>query len=338
MARRVYTYPSRRKNPLRKVTVVALIAMVSVVGGIWWYVSSPEETDEVAGEQQMVSAETEITREVRPAAPGEPVERGAGPVPVSIVPSAVSAAKVEESVKAGEKALKQDKPLEAQVQLSAAVQSGASGDQADRIRARLVQLANEVVFSPGRVSGDPRTATYVVKKGDTLRKIAKAFKITDDLIARINNLRNKSMIRQGARLKVLHGPCHAIVYKSDHRMDVYLGDVLIRTYEVGLGEHNSTPTGTWRVKNKLRNPTYFPPRGGKIISADDPENPLGEHWLGLEGVSGEAKDQLRYGIHGTNEPESIGKDSSLGCVRLHNEDVAELFTLLVIKDSTVVVK
>jgi lipoprotein-anchoring transpeptidase ErfK/SrfK len=154
----------------------------------------------------------------------------------------------------------------------------------------------------------------------------------------VNHLRSKSMIREGARLKIPRGPFHAVVRKHTYTMDVFLGDVLARTYKVGLGEHDSTPTGTWRVKNKLSNPTYFPPRGGKVIHADDPKNPLGEHWLGLEGIAGEAKGQLRYGIHGTNEPESVGKNSSLGCIRMHNEDVAELFTMLVVGSSRVVIE
>jgi lipoprotein-anchoring transpeptidase ErfK/SrfK len=222
--------------------------------------------------------------------------------------------------------------------MSAALRAGADGDQAAELRAKLVQLANKVTMSPGRVSGDPRTATYIVKKGDNLRKIAKEFKITDDLIAKMNNLRSKSMIRQGARLKVARGPFQAIVHKRQHALDVFLDDVLVRSYKVGLGEHNSTPTGTWRVKNKLENPTYYPPRGGKIVHAEDPNNPLGEHWIGLEGIAGEAKGQERYGIHGTNEPDSIGKDASLGCVRMHNEDVAELYTLLVIGHSQVTIK
>ena len=55
------------------------------------------------------------------------------------------------------------------------------------------------------------------------------------------------------------------------------------------------------------------------------------------GVSGEAAGQERYGIHGTIEPESVGRNVSMGCIRMYNEDVEQLFSYLVEKDSTVLV-
>ena len=93
----------------------------------------------------------------------------------------------------------------------------------------------------------------------------------------------------------------------------------------------------WVVSTKLVNPTYYPPRGGRIRAADDPENPLGERWIGLRGVAGDALGQQRYGIHGTIEPESIGRSQTLGCIRMHNADVAELFTLVVPGETRVTV-
>jgi hypothetical protein len=67
---------------------------------------------------------------------------------------------------------------------------------------------------------------------------------------------------------------------------------------------------------------------------DDPEYPLGKpgRWIGLEGVFGNALGTHGYGIHGTNEPDSIGKQESLGCVRMLNKDVEELWYLMRIAD------
>ena len=74
------------------------------------------------------------------------------------------------------------------------------------------------------------------------------------------------------------------------------------------------------------------------MAADDPKNPLGERWIGLTGIEGSAVGQERYGIHGTIEPESIGKNTSMGCIRMRNEDVEFLYRCLIEKHSTVTVR
>ena len=179
---------------------------------------------------------------------------------------------------------------------------------------------------------------YIVKPGDSLGKIATTYKVSDDLIARINGIRDKNRIRAGQAIKVIKGPFRAVVNTDDYSLGLYLGNTFVKQFRVGLGQDESTPRGEWEVATKLVNPTYYPPRGGRIVAADDSKNPLGERWIGLHGISGEAVGQLRYGIHGTNEPDSIGKSVSLGCVRMHNEDVEMVFECLVEKHSTVIIQ
>ena len=120
-------------------------------------------------------------------------------------------------------------------------------------------------------------------------------------------------------------------------MYVFLQETFVRQYTVGLGLEDGTPTGEWSVTDKLVNPPYYSPRGEGIIAADDPDNPLGERWIGLRGVSGEAVGQQRYGIHGTHDPSTIGKNESLGCVRMYNEDVEALYDMLVSQHSRVII-
>ena len=126
-------------------------------------------------------------------------------------------------------------------------------------------------------------------------------------------------------------------------MDLYVGapggagSVFITSLPVGLGKDDSTPVGAWKVLNKLKNPTYFSPRGEGIIAAGDPANPLGEYWLGLEGADAGTSDKASYGIHGTIEPDSIGKSESMGCIRLRDEDIKLVYEMLVEKESVVVV-
>ena len=124
-------------------------------------------------------------------------------------------------------------------------------------------------------------------------------------------------------------------------MDLYLQDLYVRSYRIAVGAPDKvTPEGVWKVAEKLPNPTYHPPPTAEvheIIAADDPRNPLGEHWIGLEGVEGDAIGRSGFGIHGTIEPENIGKPVSDGCIRMLNEDVAFVYSLLVTGKSRVTV-
>jgi lipoprotein-anchoring transpeptidase ErfK/SrfK len=93
---------------------------------------------------------------------------------------------------------------------------------------------------------------------------------------------------------------------------------VVRVFPVAVGApHTPTPIGTFTIKNRIPNPAYYRP--GKVIGPG-PSNPLGTRWMGL--------DLKGYGIHGTDEPDSIGYARSHGCIRLRNDDVEELFELL----------
>ena len=212
-------------------------------------------------------------------------------------------------------------------------------------KAMLSEINQTVVFSPKRFADDEFGGTYVVQAGNRLQKIAQNHEITWELLGRVNGLSDPRKMRAGQTLKLVKGPFHAVVDKSDFTLEVYLGglpgdsaSVYVTSFKVGLGADDSTPTGTWIVQGKLKNPAYFSPRGEGVIEADDPANPLGEYWLSLEGIDGHALSKQSYGIHGTIEPDSIGRQASMGCIRMHNEDVGRLFELLVEGKSTVLVQ
>lgn len=97
---------------------------------------------------------------------------------------------------------------------------------------------------------------------------------------------------------------------------------VVKTYAIAVGAAESpSPVGEFRIINRLTEPTYYRP--GTVIPPG-PANPLGTRWIGL--------DLRHYGIHGTNEPHSIGQAASHGCVRMRNGDVEELFEMLRVGD------
>ena len=114
-------------------------------------------------------------------------------------------------------------------------------------------------------------------------------------------------------------PYRLDVRTAAHELDLYEGDELVRTFPVGIGKADTpTPGGTFYLKELLRPP--------------DPDGDYGPFAYGLSGFSttldsfmgGEAV----IGLHGTDDPSSVGRDVSSGCIRMRNEDITELAELL----------
>lgn len=203
----------------------------------------------------------------------------------------------------------------------------AETDKARRIeiKDKLDELNAELVFSR-KPSQD--AFFYIVKPGDSLIKIASEFNTDYKFIMRINE-KHRTNIRVGERLKILKGNVAILVDKSDFTLTLLLNGHFIKQYPIGIGKSDKTPEGVFVVDNKLINPVWYSPDG--IYQFGDTENVLGTRWIGFEDKEG----LYGYGIHGTAEPDSIGKEMSNGCIRLKNEDVEELFDY--VKEKTKVV-
>ena len=237
-------------------------------------------------------------------------------------------------------------PVRARAELTRLIDSAQLGDAERRAAyASVNAVAERIFFSPKIVPGDTVGQSYVVRKGDSLARICSREKLGVDwrFIQRINGLASEKALRPDMRLKLAHGPFHAEVVKSDFVMNVYSGTgpdrVMVLSLPVGLGENDGTPVGSFRVKknSKLVNPEWRNPRTGEKFAANDPKNPIGERWIGLEGTSPETAKFQGYGIHGTIDPMSVGKQMSMGCVRLNDREVEVAYELLG-NDSTVTIR
>lgn len=110
-----------------------------------------------------------------------------------------------------------------------------------------------------------------------------------------------------------------IINKSTNELAFFENGELVKTFPVATGRTEElTPEGRFPIVNKIKNRPYY--TGG--IPGGDPRNPLGDRWLGIHarGTYG-----TTYAIHGNNNPDSIGKYVSAGCVRMHNSDIHWLF-------------
>lgn len=219
--------------------------------------------------------------------------------------------------------------LKARALLNQVLQASDDPEQNIGLRGILSQIADETVFSPEVLADDPLTEEYRITRGDSLLKIARRFRVTPELLSEINRLTDKHTLRPGRRLKIVKGPFSATVVKRTHEMHLYLQGVYLRTCRVALGTDNKTPTGKWKVTTRLKNPSWTDPQTGRRYAPGSDDNPIGKFWIALEGTEGNAVGQTGYGIHGTNDEASIGTDASMGCVRLGDEDIRFVYSLLV---------
>ncbi|MBO9128380.1 peptidoglycan-binding protein [Bacillus sp. 165] len=110
-----------------------------------------------------------------------------------------------------------------------------------------------------------------------------------------------------------------IINKATNQLAYYDGGKLVKVFKVATGRSPSyTPEGRFKIVTKIVNRPYY--KGG--IPGGDPRNPLGNRWLGLNarGTWG-----TTYAIHGNNNPSSIGKYVSSGCIRMYDEEVEWLY-------------
>ncbi|MFD2924406.1 L,D-transpeptidase family protein [Halobacillus naozhouensis] len=152
---------------------------------------------------------------------------------------------------------------------------------------------------------------HTVKPGETLTQISRDYRTPLAIIINANPSINPNLIYPGQSI-VIPGfpPIETIPYQIDvsltnRQLQLFRNGVLQKQYPIAVGRMlHGTPTGNYIIINKAPNP------GG----------PFGTMWMSLS--------KQHYGIHGTNDPSSIGKAVSLGCIRMYNSDVEELASII----------
>lgn len=114
-----------------------------------------------------------------------------------------------------------------------------------------------------------------------------------------------------------------VVSLEDHKLALVEDGQVKKVYTVAVGKPSTpSPTGTFTIARRVKNPTYS--HDGKVVPPG-PGNPVGTRWMGLS-IKG-------YGIHGTNEPKSIGKAASHGCIRMAKKDLEEMYEMVSVGDT-----
>jgi hypothetical protein len=123
-------------------------------------------------------------------------------------------------------------------------------------------------------------------------------------------------------------PVRQIVVSLEDRKLALMEDGQVKKiYTVAVGKPSTpSPEGTFTIERRVANPVYH--HGDRIVEPG-PANPVGSRWMGLSAKG--------YGIHGTNEPKSIGKAASHGCIRMGKADLEEIYALVAVGDQVEIV-
>jgi lipoprotein-anchoring transpeptidase ErfK/SrfK len=114
-----------------------------------------------------------------------------------------------------------------------------------------------------------------------------------------------------------------IVSIPDRKLAVMENGRVTRVFRTAVGAPRTpSPTGTFQIVQRIPDPTWY--TKGRIVPPGK-SNPLGTRWIGLS--------RKGYGIHGTSNPASIGRNASHGCIRLRNQDAEQLFAMVAVGDS-----
>lgn len=189
-----------------------------------------------------------------------------------------------------------------------------------------MQLLKSALMMPGK-------EYYVIQSGDYLQKIAKKYNTTVALLKTMNGM-TSDVIRLGDRLLVFNSTFTIRVSKTRNELDLISNGKLFKRYSVGTGKFGKTPAVEFSIIDKIIEPPWTRPADTKQIEYGDPENVLGSRWMAIKSAA--HPELTGFGIHGTWERDSIGQQSSAGCIRMLNEDVEELFDLVPRKTTVII--
>jgi lipoprotein-anchoring transpeptidase ErfK/SrfK len=201
----------------------------------------------------------------------------------------------------------------------------ATATSAGYPRERILEWAPHAVAVADGIGKVLASTEYAVASGDSYWKICSALRKQGQPIqpgwVKLFNRKRGDGLTAGAKLRIPSVPLRVECWRQLRLTAVYAGEHVVRLYASSSGKPETpTPLGEFTLQICEKEPIYYPP-GGVSVPYKNPENPLGERWLGF------AEDR-QYGLHGTNSESTIGSFETGGCVRMHNADVIELFDLV----------
>ena len=293
--------------------ILVVLLIVGFIVGFFFVRDTPPKDEDRSEAVEVVT--TESTGDAGTQAPA-----GAGADSVVLVePTADVALLMDEAAQLAAA----DRLVKARVKYLEALKYATDPNVRMQIENKVAPINIQLVLSPLQM---PEKIDCLVKRGDSLDRIARRHGTTSELIQKSNEVMNPNRIMVGDRLRVFTGKFSMVGSKSNHDLVITMNGEFFKRYKVGTGRFGKTPLGTFEIRDKIKEPVWWRP-DGREVPFGDPENILGTRWLAMR-ATGETEDVRGYGIHGTWAPESVGTASSAGCLRMINEDVEELFAYI----------
>lgn len=184
-------------------------------------------------------------------------------------------------------------------------------------------LAGEVIYSRRHLLENK----FIVSTGDTLESIANKYRISPEILAKVNGMGDSRVVLAGTELKVFNGPFRAEVAVARGELTLFLGELYAGRFSVGVGNEPVPTEGSYTIVERRRDRSYVGP-DSKFIAANDARNPYGGYWMHLGN---------NLCIHGSPEADIAPPNVTVGCIGLAPLDAKEVYTLLT-QGSEVVIK
>jgi lipoprotein-anchoring transpeptidase ErfK/SrfK len=197
------------------------------------------------------------------------------------------------------------------------------------------KLKSNMTLRPGAVGRDVLSLTRRLRLEGAWKRKTLARTYDNRVINAVKRYQKQNhMVQDGIARPALLAATQGkiIIDKSKFRLRAYRDGKLVLTFPIAIGQAAyPSPTGTFVVTEKLKNPTWIPPNSpwAKGLEPIPPGsgNPLGTRWIGTSAPA--------VGIHGTPANNSIGTAASHGCIRMHISDVERLFEYVDVGESVV---
>ncbi|HEY2412578.1 MAG TPA: L,D-transpeptidase family protein [Pirellulaceae bacterium] len=188
-----------------------------------------------------------------------------------------------------------------------------SADQRSVLISWLDPLAAKVIYSREHLLASAHT----VRKGETLFDIAHQYNVEYRLLQNINSreVSDPLILVPATELKVVPGPFHADVNLTSGELTLVVGDLYAGRFPFTVGDQPPQP-GEYKIIDKRSQQKTYLGFDGRMIPANDPNNPYGGWWISLGG---------EVAIHGSP---AIPGDKTLGCISLSPQDAQDVYGIL----------